>query len=333
MNCRRRCRAASLKTALDTLAGHAKVGPFIGRQRIGRLLTSIPSPAHIRAVAQTLANNGSGLRGDMKAVVKAVVKAVLMHPEARIINHTSCKPRGPVLRLAACLRAFAHKSDTGNWYVGNTDNPATSLGQTPLRSPSVSNFYRPGYATPGSGANMAGLVAPERQIAHETSAAACVNFMRDNVSAGVGATNGTVNGVVLNRRDIQPGFTAELALATDPVVLVASVATRLAYGGVGTALKTEISNAVGRIAMPALNTAGSNQAAIDTIKRRRVNAARAASRNPQHEPQTAVFSGRPPPVPATRLCHGCAGRRRRAWVACCRSRPSTRSPAASPCTR
>lgn len=260
--------AVSLQTALDTLAAHPNVGPFIGRQLIQRLVTSNPSPAYVRAVAQTFADNGAGVRGDMKAVVKAV----LMHPEARQMTATSGKLREPVLRLAAYLRAFPHSSDTGNWRVGNTDDPATSLGQTPLRSPSVFNFYRPGYIAPGTAAAAQGLVAPEMQIAHETSAAAWVNYMRDNLASGVGASNGTVNGVVLNRRDIRPDFSAEMALAGDPAALVERVVGRLTYSA-GADLKAEIAAAVGSISIPALNMAGSNQAAIDTARRKRVNAA------------------------------------------------------------
>jgi uncharacterized protein (DUF1800 family) len=260
---------ASLRVALDTLAGHANVGPFIGRQLIQRLVTSNPSPAYVRAVSQAWANNGSGVRGDMKAVVKAV----LMHPEARRVSDSSGKVREPVLKLAAYLRAFPHSSDTGFWRVGNTDNPATSLGQTPMRSPSVFNFYRPGYVAPGTAAAAANLVAPELQIAHETSVAAWVNFMRDNVASGVGQNNGTVNGVALNRRDIRPDFSAEIALANDAAALVERVAEKLTWGQAGTALKAEIATAVGTIAIPALNTGGTNQAAIDTARRNRVNAA------------------------------------------------------------
>jgi len=259
---------ASLRTALDTLANHPNVGPFIGRQLIQRLVTSNPSPAYVRAVSQAWANNGAGVRGD----IKSVVKAVLMHPEARLVSDNSGKVREPVLKLAAYLRAFAHSSDTGNWRVGNTDNPATSLGQTPMRSPSVFNFYRPGYVAPGTAAAAANLVAPELQIAHETSVAAWVNYMRDNVASGVGATNGTVGGVVLNRRDVRPDFTAELALAGDAAALVERVAAKLTGDQAGAALKSDIATAVATIAIPALNTGGTNQAAIDTARRNRVNA-------------------------------------------------------------
>jgi hypothetical protein len=181
--------------------------------------------------------------------------------------------REPVLRLAAYLRAFPHSSDTGFWRVGNTDNPGTALGQTPLRSPSVFNYYRPGYVAPGTQSAARNLATPELQLASETTAAGFINYMRDNIASGVGATNGTVNGVVRNRRDIQPDFSAELALAGDPAALVARVAERLTWGQLGASGQAEIANAVGSITIPALNSTGSNQAQIDAARRSRVNAA------------------------------------------------------------
>ena len=146
---------ASLKTALDTLYNHANVGPFIGRQLIQRFVTSNPSPAYVAAVAGAFNNNGAGVRGDMKAVLKAV----LLNPEARTTSDRSGKIREPVLRLSALLRGFGYASDSGRYRVGNTDNAGSSLGQTAMRSPSVFNFYRPGYVAPGTQAAAAGLVA------------------------------------------------------------------------------------------------------------------------------------------------------------------------------
>ena len=261
---------ASLKTALDTLYNHPNVGPFIGKQLIQRLVTSNPSPAYVGAVAAAFNNNGSGVRGDLRAVIKAV----LLHPEARVVSTSSGKIREPILRLSAVLRAFGFSSDSGNFRVGNTDNAGTSLGQTAMRSPTVFNFYRPGYVAPGTQAAAAGLVAPEMALAQETTAAGYVNYMRDNVSSGVGASaTVTVNGVSVTRRDLQPDFSAELALADKPADLVELLNTKLTYGGMPDALKTEIRTAVESIAIPVLNSTGSNQAAIDTAKRNRVNAA------------------------------------------------------------
>ena len=258
---------ASLKTALDTLYNHGNVGPFIGKQLIQRLVTSNPSPAYVAAVASAF--NGSGTRGDMKAVIKAV----LMHPEARAVSSTSGKLREPVLKLSAYLRAFPFKSDTGDYKVGNTDNAGSSLGQTPMRSPSVFNFYRPGYVPPGTEAAKLGLAVPEMQLAQETTAAGYVNFMRDNVNSGVGAFNGTVNGVALNRRDLQQDYSAEVALAADSSALADRMNDKLMYGTMPAALKTEITGAVDKIVIPTLNAGGTNQSAIDAAKLNRVKAA------------------------------------------------------------
>jgi len=260
---------ASLAAAMDALFNHPNVGPFIGRQLIQRLVTSNPSADHVRSVARAFADNGKGVRGDMKAVVKAV----LMHPDARLVGSTTGKLREPVLRLSALLRAFDFKSDTGGVLVGNTDDPGTRLAQTPLRSPTVFNFYRPGYAAPGTAAAAAGLVSPEFQLAQETTAAGYVNYMRDAVGSGVGAYNVTVNGVTLNRRDLQSAFVAEMALADNPAELVDRMNERLMYGSMPDALKSEIQGAVASIVIPALNAAGTNQPTIDLVKRQRVNAA------------------------------------------------------------
>jgi len=259
---------ASLKTAMDTLAGHANVGPFIGKQLIQRFVTSNPSPQYVAAVAAAF-NGSGGVRGDMKATIKAM----LMHPEARTTSSTGGKVREPVLKLSALLRAFPYKSDTGDYRVGNTDNAGTQLGQTPMRSPSVFNFYRPGYVPPGTEAAKASLVAPEMQLASETSAAGYVNYMRDNLSSGVGAFNGTVGGTTFNRRDLQADFSAELALADKSSDLIDRVNAKLMYGAMPAALKTEIQGAVDKITIPALNSGGTNQAQIDSAKRNRVNAA------------------------------------------------------------
>ena len=258
---------ASLKVALDTLAAHPNVGPFMSRQLIQRLVTSNPSPAYVADVAAVWANNGAGVRGDLRAVLRAI----LLHPAARQSTATSGKVREPVLRLSAYLRAFPHTSDSGAWKVGNTDNPATSLGQTPLRSPSVFNFYRPGYVAPGSRSAAAGLVAPELQLLNETSASGWVNTMRDNIASGVGQNNGTIGTVVFNRRDLQRNWAAEMQLAADPPRLAATVLDRLLAGQPAPALQQEIVSAVSSITIPA--PTATNAAQVAAAQRNRVNAA------------------------------------------------------------
>jgi hypothetical protein len=95
--------------------------------------------------------------------------------------------------------------------------------------------------------------------------------MRDNVSAGVGSFNATAGGVPVNRRDIQPDFAPELALATDPAALVDRVLARLTYGNTSDAFRAELVQAVGSITLPAATAI--NQTQVDNAKRNRVNAA------------------------------------------------------------
>ena len=109
------------------------------------------------AVAGAFNNNGAGVRGDMKAVLKAVLlnrkRACHLGPQ-RQDPRAGAAPVGLAARLRLRLRF-------GRYRVGNTDNAGSSLGQTAMRSPSVFNFYRPGYVAPGTQAAAAGLVAPE----------------------------------------------------------------------------------------------------------------------------------------------------------------------------
>ncbi|XVJ71967.1 MAG: DUF1800 domain-containing protein [Rhizobacter sp.] len=260
---------ASLKAALDALSTHPNVGPFISKQLIQRLVTSNPSPEYVGAVAATFNNNGQGVRGDLRAVVKAV----LLHPQAKITSTTSGQLRDPILRTTAFMRAYGFNSETGNFRMGNTDNPGTSLGMSPMRSPSVFNFFRPGYVPPGTQTAAAGLVAPEMQLAQETTAAGYVNFMRDAVAFGLGQNNAQVNGVTVNRRDFQGNFTADLALADRPADLVARVNTLLLQGRMSNNLRDEIVGAVSKLAIPTLAANGSNRTQVDNAKRARVNTA------------------------------------------------------------
>jgi uncharacterized protein (DUF1800 family) len=247
----------SLKEALDTLAAHPNVGPFIGKQLIQRLVTSNPSPSYVAAVAGVFNNNGEGVRGDMKAVVKAI----LMHPEARQVSNTSGKVREPILRMTAYARAFPLQSDTGEYQFNYTD----VIGQTPMLAPSVFNFYRPGYAAPGSQSAAAGLVAPELQITHESSVASYANYLRDSLRYGI---VGGYNGAPFNRYDSRGDHSPLLALADKPNDMIELISTRLLASSMSSALKAELLAGMATVPMPAATS--TNQAEVDTAKNHRV---------------------------------------------------------------
>jgi uncharacterized protein (DUF1800 family) len=257
--------AASLKVAMDTLFNHPNVGPFIGRQLIQRLVTSHPSPAYVSRVAAVFNNNGLGVRGDMKAVFKAV----LLDEEAR--NTTLAqqerygKVREPVLRLTAYLRAFGAKSDSGVVYMGNTDDATSQLSQTPWRSPSVFNFYRPGYVPPGGEAAALGLTLPEMQITNEGSTAGYVNFIVAAVDRGVGLKGADGKAA---RPDLQVNLANEITMADKPETLLAHVHARLLPGLSSAALSSESLAAINSVTIPVPK--GNNAGAIESAKRHRV---------------------------------------------------------------
>jgi len=149
---------------LDILFNHPNVGPFIGEQLIKRLVTSNPSPAYIARVARTFNDNGTGVRGDMGAVIKAI----LLDDEARnpaTSNRTDFgKLREPLLRYAHVWRTFNASGD----FKLNIYHPTVVPQIAPLTAPSVFNYYSPSYAPQGP-IQDSGLVAPEFQINSEAS--------------------------------------------------------------------------------------------------------------------------------------------------------------------
>ncbi len=95
---------AAIKVALDAIFAHANLPPFVSKQLIQRLVTSNPSPAYVGRVAAVFANNGSGVRGDMKAVIKAILLDTEARSDDALASTTAGKLREPVMRLTAWAR-------------------------------------------------------------------------------------------------------------------------------------------------------------------------------------------------------------------------------------
>jgi uncharacterized protein (DUF1800 family) len=219
--------------ALDTLANHPNTGPFIGRQLIQRFTMSHPSPAYVGRVAAVFNNNGRGGRGDLKATLRAV----LLDPDARSkpSGNASGRLREPLHRFIQWGRSFGITSTTGRWPIGDTTDPATRLGQSPWRSPSVFNFFRPGYVPPGKELAANQITAPEFQLLNESTVAGYLNFMQSVIS------NGLASG------DVTARYTHELTLAADPPALLEHLNLRLASGAIQPTTLSELSAAVATI--------------------------------------------------------------------------------------
>lgn len=232
--------ADALKTALDTLFNHPNTAPFFCKQMIQRLVTSNPSPAYVARVAAVFANNGAGVRGDLAFVFAAI----LMDNEARSPTGLSAtefgKLREPMLRFVQWARTCGVASASGAWKIEDLSNPGTRLGQSPLRSPSVFNFFRPGYVPPSS-ALSAGAVAPEFQLVTESSVGGYLNYLMEILDVGI------------NSGDIKATYTSEIALATSPTALnpsdlVQRLNLLLSGGQVSVATQNLITTAVGSMA-------------------------------------------------------------------------------------
>jgi uncharacterized protein (DUF1800 family) len=235
----------SMDVALNTLAAHPNVGPFLSRQLIQRLVTSNPTPQYVSRVALKFKDDGHGVRGNLAAVVKAI----LMDKEARMSftrdGNRYGKLREPVLRLTAFLRAYNAKSNSGRFLVMSTDDPGTELSQSPLRARSVFNFYRPGYIPPGGRAERDGMTVPEMQITNESSVAGYANFMMGAVRYGVGQKAEHGDPIC----DVQPDYRASMQLAGDPAALVDDTISRL-LGHTNDDLRQQIISAVASIEVP-----------------------------------------------------------------------------------
>jgi uncharacterized protein (DUF1800 family) len=171
---------ADYNAAVDALFNHPNCPPFVCKQLIQKLVTSNPSPAYVQRVATVFINNGNGVRGDLKAVIRAI----LLDPEARdpamMSDPVFGKMKEPYMRTANLIRALNARAADGVYqldYLGDIHY------QEPLSAPSVFNFYEPGYS-PAGPVSDAGLVAPEFQILNAVTALAVPSYHFEALSNG-----------------------------------------------------------------------------------------------------------------------------------------------------
>ena len=226
---------ASLKLALDAIFAHPNVAPFVSKQLIQHLVTSNPSPAYVKRIATIFENNGSGVRGDLRAVVRAILLDTEARNDAAAASSTSFgKLREPVMRFTGWARAFGATSPSNAWPIGPTTNVSEKLAQGIGRSPSVFNFFRPGYKPPNSEIGNQNFVAPEFQITSEITIIAYINFMQVTMRDGFG--------------DFKGNFAEYLAKATDSQALLDLINLRVAANQVSAATIAQIKTAVDSIA-------------------------------------------------------------------------------------
>jgi uncharacterized protein (DUF1800 family) len=220
--------AQDLQMALDDIFNHPNVGPFIGKQLIQHLVTSNPSPAYIARVSAVFADNGSGARGDMGAVVKAI----LTDPEARGDAPSAAnfgRLREPALFITAMLRSLGGQSDGVL-----PRNAISSMGQPMFTPQTVFNFYPPSFVLPGTQ-----TLAPEFGIDDAATALARANFVNTVIMQGGAKPDPTVTGSTGTSIDL-----TALSTITDPNALLAELNKILMHGGLSSPASAIIAVAV-----------------------------------------------------------------------------------------
>jgi uncharacterized protein (DUF1800 family) len=233
----------SLDQTLDNIFNHPNVGPFVGKLLIQHLVTSDPSPAYVGRVTAAFNNNGAGMRGDMKAVLRAI----LLDPEARGNIKTAPrygKLREPVQLMTNLGRIFPARDFSGeNISDGGLAGHMTPLGQNPFNSPTVFNYYSPDYIVPGTT-----VLAPEFEILNTSNAVKRTNFLHTLIFEGLPANaTDSLRGTSLSFSEFVPSASAD---ATGNQLLDL-LNVRMMHGALTQAQKDKILTAV--VAVPSSN--------------------------------------------------------------------------------
>jgi uncharacterized protein (DUF1800 family) len=221
-----------LANAMRAVFMHPNVGPFIAKQLIQKLVTGDPTGGYVTRIAGVFNNNGSGARGDLKAVVRAI----LLDPEARgatKLDRGYGKLREPALFVTGAARALNATTD-GVFFRAQTG----AMGQPLFVAPSVFNYYPPDYVVPGTKA-----LGPEFAIQNTTTALARANFVNALAFSPAIAPDAAVYGATGTQLD----WTPLIALAADPAALVTKLDRLLTHGTLSVTAKGAIVTAVNAV--------------------------------------------------------------------------------------
>ncbi len=217
-----------LSDALDNIFDHPNVGPFLAIRLIQRLVTSNPSPGYVNRVASIFNDNGSGVRGDLGAVVRAILTDDEAHPDTPM--ELDGKIKEPILRLTQLWRAYDAISRSGRYPIIYA---SIVFGQGPMQSPTVFNFFSPFFAPPGEIRDNS-LVAPELEIATEYQNTYVTNYMFFQTFVNNSAnTNAGDDDVLID-------ISEEIAAAANIDGLIDLVSDKLLGGNISDTLRNEI---------------------------------------------------------------------------------------------
>jgi hypothetical protein len=194
----------------------------------------------VSRVASAFNNNGTGVRGDMKAVIRAI----LLDPEARAPRSAQLnsfgKLREPILRFTHLHRAFDARMAGGSYRSIYDLGSSDSLGQSPLRAGSVFNFYHPDYA-PSGPLTIAQLVGPEFEIANSATISGFMDFSKYGIVGGFNQSSTDPN------TRLQPSYSSYIALANNPAAMIDAMNVTLLSAGMSAQFRTQLIDVVTKL--------------------------------------------------------------------------------------
>ncbi len=196
---------ASVNAVVDAVFNHASTAPYVSRYLIQQLVTANPSAAYVGRVSAVFANNGSGVRGDLKAVVRAILTDSEARGDAKT-GQSDGKVKEPVLLSLSLARAIGMTTDG---YAFTTRDAA--MGQAPFRAPSVFNYYPPDYPLAQGGT----LVSPASKLLTTATIAARHNFVWDWTMGGDSRSEFAAQTVITGATGTAEDWSAWTAYGTD----------------------------------------------------------------------------------------------------------------------
>lgn len=222
---------ADMEQTIDILFAHPNMAPFVATRLIRALTTSNPKPEYIKRIADVFADNGQGVRGDLRAVVEAI----LIDPDAALPDVTDGRLMDPILNSIALGRALdAQIADPGQFqYI------LFNLGQHTLTPNSVFSFYSPLAPLPGNPS----LYGPEFMLFAPALAVQRASFTWSLIANQFGSAF-TVN------------LSPFIALANNPATLVELVNQKVLHGRMSAALRAVLVSSAQALSDPTQRALG-----------------------------------------------------------------------------
>jgi uncharacterized protein (DUF1800 family) len=220
---------SDLTDALANIFAHPNAGPFVCKQLIQHLVTSTPSPAYVSRIAAVFSDNGSGVRGDMQAVIRAILEDTEARAGDANPAYEGGHLREPMLWMTNYLRAVGFTNTDANGSYYSLSNYSNNLNERPYRSGSVFNFFPPSYVIPQTTLN-----APEFDLENTASA-----ILR--LSLADSLVNNKITGFTTDLSATSP--LGQIAAAS-PANLVDTLSTMFMHGQMPTDMRTQILNTI-----------------------------------------------------------------------------------------